>query len=133
MKKMHPKNSTMPVGPVLGPQAKTALRLPIEGQKRRKLLTLIAAYADAGNHEPSLRMLAARLSFIRPELVRGHPRVPYTGLLHLLWRLEAEGWITMTPPHGQSKPVRYTLHLGQNAKRPTAERFEQLYAERSVR
>jgi hypothetical protein len=45
----------------MGPLAREALRLPLDGEQR-KLLVLIAAYADAGEHSPSLRVLGARLA-----------------------------------------------------------------------
>lgn len=47
------------VQPKLGPLAKAAMRVET-GEKRRKLLVLIAAYADAGEESPAVATLAAR-------------------------------------------------------------------------
>src|SRR5687767_7016507 len=47
--------------PVAGPIFKRAAALPVEGAKRRKLLCLLAAYADAGETSPAMVELARRL------------------------------------------------------------------------
>ena len=46
--------------PTLGPLAKAAMRVET-GSKRRKLLVLIATYADAGEESPAAGTLAAKL------------------------------------------------------------------------
>ena len=48
------------VEPVLGPTAKAAMRVET-GSKRRRLLVLIAAFADAGEASPAAGTLAVRL------------------------------------------------------------------------
>jgi predicted transcriptional regulator len=45
--------------PVFGPKARAVARLDIEGNKRRKVLVVIAAYQDAGS-TPSVRDIAKR-------------------------------------------------------------------------
>ena len=47
--------------PVLGSRARAAARTNVGGVKRQKLLTLIAAYADAGEQSPSMTELSGRL------------------------------------------------------------------------
>jgi DNA-binding MarR family transcriptional regulator len=79
--------------PIAGPLFAQAYRLPMEGAKRRKLLCLIAAYADAGVANPSLDELANRLGH-KPRTVVG-----------LLMRLEQDGLIS------RPKRRRITLHL----------------------
>jgi hypothetical protein len=51
--------------PVLGPLARRACALEVEGGKRRRLLVLIAAYADAGVCDPTADELLARIPAIR--------------------------------------------------------------------
>jgi DNA-binding MarR family transcriptional regulator len=53
----------------LGPEAERALRAPLEGTKRRKILVLIAAYLDAGRDNPSITELAARARLRRIAVV----------------------------------------------------------------
>jgi hypothetical protein len=53
--------------PVMGPLARRACALPVEGEKRRRLVILLAAYADAngGRCAPSTGELLARLGSVR--------------------------------------------------------------------
>jgi hypothetical protein len=66
--------------PVMGPLAREAMRVPLEVEQR-KLLVLIAAYADAGERSPSIRELGARIGISISG--RGHP----PGLRKLEWLL----------------------------------------------
>jgi hypothetical protein len=50
--------------PVMGPLARRACSLEVEGAKRRRLLVLIAAYADAGVRNPSPDGVLARIPAI---------------------------------------------------------------------
>lgn len=75
------------VVPVLGSLAKAAMRLPIDGQKRRKLLILIAAYNDGGTSLPPEAELLSRLSFLA-----GDPRK----LRGLVQALERDGWLQVS-------------------------------------
>jgi DNA-binding MarR family transcriptional regulator len=49
------------VKPVLGPQAKQAMRLDVGGKKRLKLIVLLAAFIDGGEESPSAKTLCERL------------------------------------------------------------------------
>src|SRR5690348_9018925 len=49
------------VKPRAGETFRAVARLQIAGQQRRKLLALIAAYADAGERSPRVKLLAATL------------------------------------------------------------------------
>lgn len=75
-----------PAQPVLGPAAKAAARLPIDGTKRRKVLVLIAAYADAGEKSPSIRELAERARLDRLIVANVVDRLARDGLLEVDWR-----------------------------------------------
>jgi hypothetical protein len=68
------------VEPVLGPLARAAAKTPVGGSKRRKLLVLLAAYADAGESSPGAATLATRL------------KVPMRVFDGLLAALERDGW-----------------------------------------
>lgn len=46
--------------PVVGPLTRQAMTLPLRGEPRR-LLVLLAAYADAGERSPSARDLSTRM------------------------------------------------------------------------
>lgn len=46
--------------PVMGPLTRQAMNVPLRGEPRR-LLVLLAAYADAGERSPSARELSARM------------------------------------------------------------------------
>jgi hypothetical protein len=58
--------------PVLGPLARTAARVPLRPpleRSHRLLLTLIAAFADAGEQSPPVSELARRLGLNGPRQV----------------------------------------------------------------
>lgn len=74
--------------PVLGPHARatmkwTASHLPPDSIRRRKLLVLLAAYADAGVADPPFSLLMPRL------------KVGPFKLDHLLKRLELDGLLAI--------------------------------------
>jgi hypothetical protein len=66
------------VEPIAGERFRRAATLDIEGAKRRKLLCLLAAYADAGEPSPPMRELVRRLGLPK--------RTNIDGLLKLLER-----------------------------------------------
>ncbi len=73
----------------MGPLARAACALPIEGTKRRKLLVLLAAYADGngGVCAPSTGELLARI-----------PAISNTGKLYgLVCRLADDGLLRQLP------------------------------------
>ena len=77
--------------PVMGPRARAAAGLTIEGEKRRKLLVLLAAYADGNDavcRPPTSEMLART----------GIPNAKK--LFGVLRRLEADGLIRALPKNG---------------------------------
>ena len=76
------------VQPIMGPLARGACALPIEGSKRRKLVVLIAAYADAGVCHPSTHALLERI----PEM-KGSAKKLY-GCVR---RLQEDGLIRQLP------------------------------------
>jgi hypothetical protein len=73
----------------MGPLARRACSLPIEGAKRRKLLVLLAAYADANDRvcAPSTAALLERIPAIRDA----------KKLWGIARRLETDGLIRQLP------------------------------------
>jgi SOS-response transcriptional repressor LexA len=85
--------------PILGERARRALLVDAGGRKRRKLLVLLAAYADAGVEDPPLQALMGRAGIrssrqadallraleeqglIRVDWARGRPRRNHYELL----------------------------------------------------
>lgn len=94
---------TAPVAPqpVAGPTFRAAARVDVGGRRRRRLFALLGAYADAGQHSPTVEELADRLAF--------KPR----SVLALLLRLEADGHLTID----RRQPNRYTLTLPEAGER----------------
>jgi DNA-binding Lrp family transcriptional regulator len=87
---------------------------PVGGTKRRKLLVLIAAYADAGEPSPPMRQLSDRLG------------LPAKVIDRLLDRLEQDGWLTVEWAGNSNAPAgarwdgghrrnRYVLRNGDTA------------------
>jgi hypothetical protein len=78
-----------PNAPAAGDRARCACRLVVEGEKRRRLLVLLAAYADGngGVCAPSPADLIARVKGIDTE----------RRLRSLLRRLEADGYLRRRP------------------------------------
>jgi hypothetical protein len=78
--------------PVMGPLARAACGLPVEGVKRRKLLVLLCAYADAngGVCRPPTRELLARIAEIRDA----------KKLFGVARRLEEDGYLRVLPKGG---------------------------------
>jgi len=97
--------------PVRGERFERAARLPIEGRKRRRLLALLAAYADA-SLEPSVNQLATTLK-LDPRKIDA-----------LLDALERDGWIRVEwagtgRPGRRSAPGRRNRYeLGDWAREP---------------
>lgn len=89
--------------PIRGPLFERVVGLRVEGEKRKKTLALIAAFADAGQASPSLEDLAARLK-LKPPQVAG-----------LIGRLQADGYLVV---HGKWKrPRRYELTLPEEGSK----------------
>jgi hypothetical protein len=78
--------------PVMGERARRACALSIEGEKRRRLLILLAACADAdgGECRPSVELLLERVPSIRDK----------AKLFSIVKRLEADGFIRVLPRGG---------------------------------
>jgi hypothetical protein len=87
------------VQPVLGTLARQAMRVDAGGGKRRKLLTLVAAYADAGEASPSLRTLASGL------------KVNWQSAEALLKLLERDGFLEVAWRQGRDQRNVYTVRL----------------------
>jgi DNA-binding transcriptional ArsR family regulator len=79
---------------------KRASKVKIEGRKRRALLLLLAAYADAGCDDPAANELVARIKDLN---IGG-----FDGLLRLL---EEAGLVTVDRDPGQRRRNRYALLL----------------------
>jgi len=91
------------VKPVLGPRAKGAMRAlrcthPKTDEKRRKLLVLIAAYADAGEQSPAVRTFALKL------------RISINSVDQLLGALERDGFVEIE--RRKHERNRYQLKVG---------------------
>jgi DNA-binding MarR family transcriptional regulator len=82
---------------VLGPLAKRAMRIHAGGDKRRKLLVLICAYADAGEPSPAVATLAARL------------KLPNQAIDPLLDHLQQDGFLTVARREHHRNV--YTVHF----------------------
>jgi hypothetical protein len=105
--------ATQPRPPVAGPLFRRAAALPIPGEKRRRLLSLLAAWADAGETSPPMRDLVKRLGHTPKKIDQ------------LLSSLGTDGWIAVEwagpggPGHrGGPRRNRYTL--GRWARDETA-------------
>ncbi|HET7052461.1 MAG TPA: hypothetical protein VFI09_00920 [Solirubrobacterales bacterium] len=78
----------------LGPNTRRALVLPVEGTKRRKVLVLIAAYADAGRDDPAISELSQRSG------------LTYRQVVFVVDRLEADGWLEVRRSHQRRNRYR---------------------------
>lgn len=67
----------------MGPTATRAMRLPVAGSKRRKVLVVIAAYADAGVPNPSISQIVSRTKLPRPAVVGLVDLLEHDGLLEI--------------------------------------------------
>jgi DNA-binding MarR family transcriptional regulator len=67
--------------PVAGPLFRQVAALKLEGVKRRKLLALIAAFADAGQDRPTVAELAERLKLDQRKVISLLDRLVQDGLL----------------------------------------------------
>jgi biotin operon repressor len=86
--------------PVAGPTFRRVAAMNIAGGKRRKVLALIAAYADGGCRPPTTGQLARHLG-LSPQKVAA-----------LLKRLERDGLVVPTRRgRGRRSPLRYRLPL----------------------
>ena len=75
-----------------------AARLPVGGTKRRKVVAMLGAYADAGISDPSIRELAAGT------------RLPKPVVCKLVDKLEEDGLVDIKRSRGERNV--YTLLLG---------------------
>lgn len=82
------------------PNVHRAMQAPVTGNKRRKLLVLIAAFIDAGRCDPSVTELAQRSG------------LPRQAVVAIVDRLEKDGLLKVRPVAGGRN--RYTLMLGAN-------------------
>jgi DNA-binding IscR family transcriptional regulator len=64
------------------------MRTDVGGEKRRKCYVLIAAFADAGRSDPTVRELAART------------KLPRNTVVQLVEKLEADGFLAIAPKDG---------------------------------
>jgi hypothetical protein len=78
--------------PIMGVRARVACGLAVEGEKRRRVLVLLAAVADGNDGEcrPSPDLLLERVPAIRDK----------AKLFAILKRLEADGFIRALPRGG---------------------------------
>jgi hypothetical protein len=79
------------VQPVLGPQARRAMRLDTGGGKRLRLLVLLAAFADAGEPSPSAKTLRERLGVDIKTLDALLKRLECDRFLEVAWRSGPNG------------------------------------------
>jgi hypothetical protein len=72
--------------PVAGPTFRAAAALPVDGAKRRRLLCLLAAYADAGEHSPRMRELSRITGFEVPMIDQLLKALQRDGYVRVPWR-----------------------------------------------
>src|SRR5262245_18919170 len=87
--------------PVRGEQFERVVRLPIDGQKRRRVLALIAAWHDAGAKWVPVGWIADVLE------------LPHTKVRRLAQRLEADGYLVGSRRGGKQ---RYRLATDQERR-----------------
>lgn len=79
-------DTTTTAAPILGEKARLALQVDAGGRKRRKLLVLLAAYADAGISDPPMRELMGRTGIDDVRQVDQLLRMlAKQGLIHVDW------------------------------------------------
>jgi DNA-binding MarR family transcriptional regulator len=84
--------------PIAGPLFHQAAKLHRGSADHRRVLCLLAGFADAGNHRPTMPELAERI------------RLPEHRIFALIDDLQADGWLTVR--RRKLKPRRlYELHL----------------------
>jgi hypothetical protein len=93
------------LSPVAGPLFRAAAAVPVDGTKRHRLLCLLAAYADGGEHSPPVRALAARLGFDDAH-----------GLDALLRALERDGHLRVRWRAGRGGRNVYELRIEERGK-----------------
>jgi hypothetical protein len=79
--------------PVLGPRARHAADISKtwQGDTGRRVLILIAAYADAGEISPSVRELTTRLKLTIEQLDTELRKLAAGGLIWVEWRADPRG------------------------------------------
>jgi hypothetical protein len=107
-----PAPTTQARRPVAGPRFRRAAALPIQGEKRRRLLSLLAAWADVGETSPPMRDLVKRLGHTPKKMDQ------------LLASLAADGWIAVEwagpgRPGNRGGPCRNRYTLGSWARDDT--------------
>jgi hypothetical protein len=80
-----------------GPMFAAAVRTPVAGEKRRKVLTMLGAYADAGINDPAIRELAAGA------------KLPKSLVCRLVDLLERDGLISIARRRGPDRRNVYRL------------------------
>jgi DNA-binding MarR family transcriptional regulator len=84
--------------PIAGPLFRQAAALHRGSPDHRRVLCLLAGFADAGEHRPTMPDLCERI------------RLPEHRIFALIDDLERDGWVTVT--RRKLKPRRiYALHL----------------------
>jgi DNA-binding PadR family transcriptional regulator len=87
------------VEPILGSQARRAMRLDVGGKKRLKLIVLLGAYLDANEPSPSAQTLSERLG------------IDIRTLDALLKLLQRDGFLEIAWQKGRNRRNVYTVHL----------------------
>lgn len=100
----HDTTGTATADPIFGEQARLALRVDAGGRKRRKLLVLLAAYADAGVSDPPVRALMDRAGIDDVRVVD-----------QLLRMLEKQELIHVDWARGRPQRNRYELVFTEEA------------------
>jgi hypothetical protein len=96
--------------PVAGELFREVARLDTErvgGNRRKPLLALLAAYADAGEERPPVRLLAKQAKL-----------GSWQNVVQLLKRLEADGWIEVEWASGYGQRNRYRVTLDGGGRAP---------------
>lgn len=91
--------------PIGGERFKLAAKTTVGGDPgNRKVLLLLAAYADAGEHSPPMRELARRLNMPVPEVDTRLAILSRQGLI----------WVSWSPYHRHGKQTRPELKGWRN-------------------
>jgi len=103
--------------PTAGPRYRSAAALPLPDGRRRRLLCLLAAWADAGEPSPPMSDLTRRLSSRPDQVDSALERLERAGLIRVTWANPRS-----SPPGRRGATRRNSYELGNWASHHLATR-----------